>query len=509
MAVGLSAFVTAGAPTATGAPRPVAPFATGGPDTFGYRFIDSQEANGPSYSALFEDITSQGSQVFGANVDDSVSGVISIGFSFPFYGTNYSSLYVSSNGNVHFTSPNASLGNTAIPNSGAPNAMIAPFWDDNHTRSGQIRSAMLGTAPNRRFIVHWINTGHFSSASDVYNYQVKLYEDGRMFFVYNSMSGTYANGNSATIGIENESGSIGLQYANSASPNPIANQRAIQFANNSTPADPTQLHQTGTTGGTARAVGFVSDSTIYFRATVSDPDAGNTLGLQAEILPSTSPFTSNPSGTLVSTTSANLVTDGQVAEALLDFTTVGLPSGNYHWRARTFDSAGAFSAWVVFDASTVHFTTDFVPPSVPPGPYTPDGVQLIFPTVASDVNFSWGGSTDAGPPGPIGYRIEISANSTFASTVYDSIVASQAITVNLSAMDTPYHWRVSAVDQAGNASAPSTPAIFQLSWTLPEGSGEKDRHANCGATTGSGSPLVMGLAILAGLLGLASMGRRS
>jgi len=203
---------------------------------------------------------------------------------------------------------------------------------------------------------------------------------------------------------------------------------------------------------------------------------------------------------------ASLVNDGQVAESLLDFSAAGLPSGSYHWRLRAFDNAGASSNWVVFDPATVHFTTDFAPPTIPSGPFSPDGVQLIFLAPTGDVPFSWGPSTDVGPPGPIGYRLEISLSSAFNATVYDAVLTAQDATVNLTAADTPYFWRVSAVDQAGNLSAPSTTAVFQLSWTTPFSEGE-DRHANCGATTGGGSPLTLCLAVTAALLGLLLMRR--
>ncbi|HKR56167.1 MAG TPA: hypothetical protein VJS20_07685, partial [Gemmatimonadales bacterium] len=293
------------------------------------------------------------------------------------------------------------------------------------------------------------------------------------------------------------------------SPNTVANGRVVRFADNTPPNDPTGLAQAGDAAGTARPLGYVSDSTMYFQGTVTDPDAGNQLGLEVEVLPSSTAFTSNSSGTIVRTDAADMVSDGQVAEAALDFTTAGLPSGNYHWRARTIDEGGGTSDWVLFNAAAIHFATDFVPPSPPGGPLTPDGVQLVFSAPAGDVSFSWGGATDTGPPGPIAYRLQISVTNTFGSTVYDSTIAAQSADVNLTAMDTPYYWRVMAVDQAGNEGSPSSTAFFQVSWTTTVPDGANDRYAHCGTATGSGSlfTMMVVVAALAALLGLNSLKR--
>ena len=277
---------------------------------------------------------------------------------------------------------------------------------------------------------------------------------------------------------------------------------------NVAPSAPTNLEQLPSAGGQPQAPGYVSDPTIYFRATLNDPDANDTLGLQVEILPSTQVFASTTSGTLVQTPDNALVANGADAEVLLNFTTAGLPSGNYHWRGRTFDQMDNFGPWTVFNAATVHFATDFLPPTPPSDPLSPNGVQLIYLAPTGTVPFSWGSAVDSGPPGPIGYRIEVSTNPGFSAVIYDATLSAQGADVSLSASDTPYYWRVSAIDQAGNASAPTATAIFQLSWTTPT-AGSKDRHANCGVTTAGGSPFMLALAALAGLLGLASSRRRT
>jgi MYXO-CTERM domain-containing protein len=271
---------------------------------------------------------------------------------------------------------------------------------------------------------------------------------------------------------------------------------------NGPPGAPTNLHQAAVSGGPGQPLGFVSDSTIYFRGAVPDPDSSNTVGLQAEILPSATPFAASITGTLVSTPSASFVSAGSVAEALLNFTTAGLPSGSYHWRARGVDSFGATGPWGVFSTVAIHFTTDLVPPVAAPGPYAPAGVNFIMEyEPIGDVQFSWGHSFDpSGPPLPVQYRLEVSDTPQFTSLVFDTVTPGTTIQATLPAAEKPYHWRVSAVDAAGNQSVPSEVQVFQLSWTIPPD--KDDRYTNCGASMGGGSPWLAAAAVLVALLGL-------
>jgi hypothetical protein len=52
-------------------------------------------------------------------------------FAFPFYGNEYNSVFVTSNGLLTFSEGGSySFGNDALPSAGAPNNMICAFWDD-------------------------------------------------------------------------------------------------------------------------------------------------------------------------------------------------------------------------------------------------------------------------------------------------------------------------------------------------------------------------------------------
>ena len=104
---------------------------SGGPDSFGYVFLDSHEPDGPEFFYLFPDgetITDMG--------DDAYSGPIQLPFEFTFYGETYSQVYINSNGSISFGNGSIVYNNTVIPDQGSPNNIIALFWDDLDPSSG-------------------------------------------------------------------------------------------------------------------------------------------------------------------------------------------------------------------------------------------------------------------------------------------------------------------------------------------------------------------------------------
>ncbi|SVC05822.1 uncharacterized protein METZ01_LOCUS258676, partial [marine metagenome] len=106
---------------------------SGGPDSYGYVFIDSNEPDGPQFNYINfdgETITNMG--------DDDYRGPIQLPFDFTFYGETYSQVYINSNGSVSFGTGNTEYNNSTIPDQGVPNNLIAFFWDDLNPASGGI-----------------------------------------------------------------------------------------------------------------------------------------------------------------------------------------------------------------------------------------------------------------------------------------------------------------------------------------------------------------------------------
>src|SRR5205814_1787619 len=67
---------------------------------------------------------------------DDQTKAFTLPFTFTFYGTNYTSVNVCSNGFLNFGTGSTSYQPATIPNSAAPNALIAPLWRDLNPSAG-------------------------------------------------------------------------------------------------------------------------------------------------------------------------------------------------------------------------------------------------------------------------------------------------------------------------------------------------------------------------------------
>lgn len=174
----------------------------GGPDEFGYSWVDSDEPGGPVFQWV--DIVGIGQQL--NLVDDDSDGPFILDFEFPFYGEFFSSFGVCSNGFISFTDGSTPYANYPIPEPTAPKNLVAPLWDDlNPVGEGEI---WVYTNANSA-VVSWIDIPHYESGGP-YTMQVILTSSGVITFNYADIN--YPD-NSATIGIQDGTGSIGLQVA--------------------------------------------------------------------------------------------------------------------------------------------------------------------------------------------------------------------------------------------------------------------------------------------------------
>lgn len=151
--------------------------------------------------------------------DNGVSPAQALPFSFNFYGENHSSVYVSANGMLGFVAD--ALGahdNVDLPNSALPNNMIAPWWDDlNPEGGGGVHVGVTGDSPNRRFVVSWVGVPHRNPGKKAaFTFQVVLEEaDQRIVFQYLNVDAGHSvgAGKSATIGVENPTGTVAARYS--------------------------------------------------------------------------------------------------------------------------------------------------------------------------------------------------------------------------------------------------------------------------------------------------------
>ncbi len=174
----------------------------GGPDNFGYRWIDSDESNGPAFNWI--DISGTGTSV---NLGDDSFVEVTLPFTFSFYGENKTEVKISSNGYLTFGGDGNDFSNDAIPDSKEPNDIICPFWDD---LSPNVNGVVYYKKFSDKFIVQYSDVRRYSSGTGGYTFQVILFKTGAVKFQYLNMNGTL---NGATVGIENNDGSDGLEIA--------------------------------------------------------------------------------------------------------------------------------------------------------------------------------------------------------------------------------------------------------------------------------------------------------
>lgn len=143
--------------------------------------------------------------------DDAVSAALPIGFTFNFFGQDYTQFYIGSNGLIAFTNTsvgasfNSTLYPQAIPNSSNPNNLIALFWTDlNPATGGTITYFTTGTLPNRKLIVYYNNLNRYGSTTNKASGRIELYEGSNIIEMYidNLSAGTN------TMGLENAAGSL-------------------------------------------------------------------------------------------------------------------------------------------------------------------------------------------------------------------------------------------------------------------------------------------------------------
>ena len=146
---------------------------------------------------------------------DDAALAVPLPFPFTFYGQQYNTAFVATNGHVNFNALSTAITNTAVPSTGAPNAAIYAFWDDLFVdASASVRSELVGVAPNRTFVIEWRNVHFFGDTTQRLDVSLVLHESGEIVTQARNLADNgRETGNSATLGIENQTGTVGLQYS--------------------------------------------------------------------------------------------------------------------------------------------------------------------------------------------------------------------------------------------------------------------------------------------------------
>ncbi|NLN85887.1 MAG: T9SS type A sorting domain-containing protein [Candidatus Cloacimonetes bacterium] len=236
-----------------------------GPDAYGYVIYDDHDygyeecpvydwvgiapAEGGS-GTLLPITDAWASNNEGDQVGANSLAVVDLPFPFQFYGLLYDQITVCSNGFIAMgVTENAEFRNYRLPGPMGPNPMIAPFWDDLTTHNGGGIYTWFDRN-NHAFVVEWYNMKNGCNGTSPETFQVILYDqsmypssmgDGPIKIQYHTFNNvdattdTRKHGNYCTIGIEDHSGEVGLEYSYSntwpTAASPLGNGRAIYITN--------------------------------------------------------------------------------------------------------------------------------------------------------------------------------------------------------------------------------------------------------------------------------------
>ena len=179
--------------------------ASGGPGTFGYKWVDNN-SGGPDFD--FVDISGTGTPA-PVGADDGV--IVALPFDFPFFGVDRQLMVIASNGFLTFQGELGFIGgfsNAPIPNASAPNDVIAGLWDDIEPQDG---GGVFFQGSADAFIVQYNEVPKFlGDPADVVTFQIILFPDGTIKLQYETVEGT-ASSETSTVGVEGPDGTTGLQ----------------------------------------------------------------------------------------------------------------------------------------------------------------------------------------------------------------------------------------------------------------------------------------------------------
>ncbi len=159
------------------------------------RWLNSN-TGGPSYT--WEEISTTGTLLMPiSNMSGGTQSVTLGQFSFPFFGTSYSSLQVHTEGYIDFTTYLSDHRNTAFPAANRPPSIIAAFWDDlDPYTSGDIYFQEFSD----HCVIEFKNVTR-SGFPGTLTFQTVLHASGVFEFRYHNLTAIV---NSCTVGYQNQ-----------------------------------------------------------------------------------------------------------------------------------------------------------------------------------------------------------------------------------------------------------------------------------------------------------------
>jgi hypothetical protein len=209
-----------------------------GPDAYGYYGYSSDDYfdQAPDYN--WYEIEGLGNEIVVPGLGD-YTQTVNLPFTFKYYGIDYTQLRISTDGWIALGSGTQTTSiNAPLPNNDNVNCMVAAFWDDlydSQTAEGKI--LYYHDVLNHRYIIEWdsIARNDFGAEPNVEIIQVVLFDpdyyptptgDGEIIIHYKNVEAP----ESCTVGIENHSQDVGLQYLFNTNYDPTASALMNEFS---------------------------------------------------------------------------------------------------------------------------------------------------------------------------------------------------------------------------------------------------------------------------------------
>ena len=149
--------------------------------------------------------------------DDVCTSSYPIGFTFKYYGNNYTNFVISSNGYITFNTSAAgafsawSIGSGIPTNINVENSIMGVYADLYFPSGGNMSYGVAGVAPFRKLVVEFCDVALFSCTSNRASFQIILYETTNVIEVHTKRKDacTSWNSGSAIEGVENISATAG------------------------------------------------------------------------------------------------------------------------------------------------------------------------------------------------------------------------------------------------------------------------------------------------------------
>ncbi len=183
-----------------------------------YACVDNTQGGGPTYNWV--DVTD--GTAFALD-DDATTTSITLPGTFTYFGVDYTTMRINSNGYLFFGTTNYTIAHMVLPFEGRPNNEAMPLGDDLNPALGA-QGMVYGKTIGNTYVVQWHQVEHWASGfPETFQIILDTAAD-TLTYQYHTLSWP----DFTTVGLENAAGTVGQLYSYQNSANLVAG-RAVRF----------------------------------------------------------------------------------------------------------------------------------------------------------------------------------------------------------------------------------------------------------------------------------------